>query len=102
MNIDKIINISTLISNLTHQYVFKPVHFVGTNQNMRHVHKESWLSILSVIISSTLAFDGHLIKSLSDVVGAENFTYYSYEDKGPAVIVLQSIKGRMPPWFYSI
>ena len=40
------------------------------------------------------AFDGHLVRSLSGEVGAENYTYF-VQDKFPVRLVLHSLTGKL-------
>lgn len=51
-----------------------------------------WI-LASLVIRCCVAQYGTLIHAVEDTVGAENFTYYTYTEKGPVVLVLDSISG---------
>lgn len=63
---------------------------------MKTVHHLYYLAGIIYRIHSVVAYDytlGTLKSSLVDVVGAENFSYYTYSDREPVLLVLTSLSG---------
>ena len=51
------------------------------------------LLVSATVWCLTQAFDGSLVESVQGVIGAENFTYYKLNQRGPLVIQLETLDG---------
>lgn len=47
-----------------------------------------------LLVTRCLAYYGSLINAVEDSVEAENYTYYTYTERGPFVLVLESLNGQ--------